>query len=89
MTFILMGLLVLISVGCFLEGKAVERRGVKLILSLSLSILIPFLMTGSLQGLVSEGMIQGVLIYVVIHSVIPVISFFIFQLLLYQIKLFE
>lgn len=89
MTFLLIGLLSLISFGCFLEGKLVERRGLKLVLSLLLSLLLPFIMTGSMEALIVSGMFQGFLLYLVLHTVIPTITFFIFQLLLYNIKLFD
>lgn len=40
MGYLLFVLLTLISIGCFLEGKTIERRWLKLTLSILLSVLI-------------------------------------------------
>ncbi len=86
--YLLFFLLVLISVGCFLEGELTERRWLKLLLSLLLCFIIPIVMTGSVDSLLANSGV-GFGLYIVIHTVIPTISFFIFQLLLYEIEIFR
>jgi hypothetical protein len=88
MGYLLFGLLSLISIGCFLEGKTVQRRWLKLILSILLSVLIPVIMSGSLYSLALNVKIDGI-IYIVLNTVIPTLAFSIFQLLFYNIKPFE
>lgn len=88
MGYLLFVILTLISIGCFLEGKNVERRGVKLILSLLLSIIIPVVMTGSLESLLVSHKIEGYS-YIAAHTVIPAFAFLFFQLLFFNIKPYE
>lgn len=80
MGYLLFVILSLISIGCFLEGKKVERRGLNLALSLLLSIIIPIVMTGSLESLFLSQKIVGYS-YSAMHTVIPAIAFLLFHLL--------
>ena len=88
MGYLLFGLLTLISIGCFLEGKTIERRWLKFTFSILLSVLIPVVMSGSLYSLVLNVKIDGI-IYIFLHTVIPTLAFSVFQLLFYNIKPFE
>jgi hypothetical protein len=86
--YFLFSLLTLISIGCFLEGKTIERRLLKLTLSILLSVMIPVVMSGSLYSLALNVKIDGIF-YIILHTVIPTLAFSVFQLLFYNIKPFE
>ena len=88
MGYLLFVLLTLISIGCFSEGKTIERRWLKLTLSILLSLLISVVMSGSLYTLALNVKIDGI-IYIILLTVIPTLAFLIFQLLFYNIKPFE
>lgn len=88
MGYLLFAILTLISIGCFLEGETIERRWLKLTLSILLCTLIPIVMSGSLYNIVLNLKIDGI-IYIILHTVIPTLAFTIFQLLFYHIKPFE
>ncbi|WP_442599964.1 hypothetical protein [Neobacillus sp. D3-1R] len=88
MGVLLFSLLVIISIACFLEGKNLERRGLRFTLSLLLSILVPLIMTGSLDSLLVNHKLEGVF-YILAHTILPTVAFTIFQLFFYHIKLFK
>jgi hypothetical protein len=82
----LMIILILISIGCFSESKS-ERRVLKLILSLIISFYLPFICYVVANVMGSFGFYDGIII--VLYFGLPVIAYAIFQLLIYQIKIFE
>ncbi len=87
MFFILIIILLLISVGCFFEGEN-ERKGLKLILSIDLAIMLSLFMEGTAQSLVASGTLEGTFLIILYYS-LPIISFSAFNLLLYGIKIFD
>ncbi|MBT2693918.1 hypothetical protein [Bacillus sp. ISL-55] len=88
MSFILCGILTVIGFGTYLEGKDAARRGLKLILSLLLAVMIAVVMDSSVSTLVEQERIQGKPLFIAFHTIIPAAVFFIFQLLLYNIKMY-
>ena len=89
MSFILCGILAVISFGAYIEGKGVEQRGLKLTLSLLMAVMIAVVMDSSVSTLVEQERIQGFPLFIAFHTIIPVAAFFIFQLLLYNIKMYS
>ncbi|MFT9600708.1 hypothetical protein [Mesobacillus sp.] len=89
MSIILCGILVVIGFGSYIEGKNVARRGLKLILSLLLAVMITVVMDSSVSTLVEQERIHGMPLFITFHTLIPVAAFFIFQLLLYNIKMYS
>ncbi|KGX85613.1 hypothetical protein [Pontibacillus marinus] len=87
MIFILLVILLFICIGCYIEGKT-ERKGLKLVLSISLAIMLSFMMEATLHSLVENEIMEGMLALISYYA-LPIITFGIFQLLLYEIRMFE
>ncbi|CAM3632718.1 hypothetical protein MALU111345_15290 [Marinicrinis lubricantis] len=78
-------MLLIISVVCFKCRGKDDRKWMKLILSLVLSVFIPLVLTSSMHYFISEGILQGALFTWTMVG-FTVIGFIIFQLLLYDIR---
>lgn len=84
--FILVIILIIISLACFSESK-IQRKGVRLVLSITLAIMIPFIMAGCMYSLAQAEVIEGTPL-IILYFALPIVSFVTFQLLLYDIRLF-
>ncbi|MCA1029610.1 hypothetical protein LCL95_01030 [Bacillus timonensis] len=87
MFIILVLILLVISTGCYMESKS-KRKGMKYGLSLTLSVIFPLIVEGSFSRLVEDEMLQGTF-YIISYISLPTIAFFLFQLLLHEIRLFH
>jgi|GEM_PF-4169380 len=87
MEFILITILILISIACFWEGNS-KRKGLKIILSIALALMITLIMEATALSLVSSGKLEGITL-VIAYYALPIITFSAFQLLIYDIKLME
>ena len=79
-------ILLIISVAAYKEGNS-ERKGLRFILSIMLAIMLSLVMEGTLHSLVLAEVLDGTLL-IVLYFTLPILSFFIFQLLLFDIKMF-
>lgn len=86
MFIILLIILLLITIGCFSEGKT-ERKEVKITLSIALSFMLSIIMEASAHSLVNNGIIEGLLL-IILYYALPIIFFLSFQLLLYEIRIY-
>ncbi|QOR64714.1 hypothetical protein IM538_12645 [Cytobacillus suaedae] len=86
MLFILISLLVIISIACFVEGNS-DRKGLKLTLSISLALFLSFITEAS--GLILFVDNFSSLPLMLVYYSLPLLSFSAFQLLLYDIRLFD
>jgi Ca2+/Na+ antiporter len=84
MVVILIGILSLISITCFIDGKS-ERKGLKLILSITLTVLLSYIIEATKHSLLEAGILEGIPL-IILYFVLPIISFIIFQILLYDIR---
>ncbi|UCZ53426.1 hypothetical protein LGQ02_01090 [Bacillus shivajii] len=87
MYLILFIILLLISIGCYAEGKA-ERKGVKLTLSITSALMLSFMIEATAYSLAASNTIEGMPLMVA-YFALPTTIFFTFQLLLYDIKVFS
>lgn len=87
MELILIAILILISIACFWEGKT-ERKGLKIILSIALALMISLIMEATVYSIVASGKLEG-LPLIIAYYALPIISFSAFQLLLYDIKVLD
>lgn len=87
MIIILMFLLEFISIACFFEGKT-ERKGLKMILSTALAITLPLIMNAAMYSLSEHSSLRDMPLLFLYYA-LPIIMFTTFQLLLFEIKIFE
>lgn len=87
MYILLIILLVIISFACFSESKK-DRKSVRLLLSITLALLLAFVIEGSAHSLIQAEVIEGAPL-IILYYALPTISFTAFQLLLYDIRLMD
>lgn len=87
MFFLLIIILLIICIACFMESKK-ERKGLRLILSITLALMVPIIMEGTFHSLVSANVMVGTPLFI-LYFALPIVSFAIFQLLFYDIRMLE
>lgn len=87
MYILLLLILALISLACFSESK-LPRKGLKLLLSFGVAMILSVLMETVTYMFVERHLLEG-LIVVMLYFLIPLITFFPAQLLLFDIRLFH
>ena len=87
MYILLLLILALISLACFSESK-LPRKGLKLLLSFGVAMILSVLMKTVTYMFVERHLLEG-LIVVMLYFLIPLITFFPAQLLLFDIRLFH
>ncbi|MEB1808355.1 MAG: hypothetical protein LPK26_13865 [Bacillaceae bacterium] len=76
-------ILLLISFACFKQGRN-ERKGLRLTLSITLAIMLPFILEGTAHSLVEAQVIEGTPL-ILLFFMLPIVFFTSFQLLFYEI----
>ncbi|GGM43757.1 hypothetical protein GCM10011351_32180 [Paraliobacillus quinghaiensis] len=79
--------LLLISFSCFWESKK-ERKGLRVTLSITLALMLSMLMEGAAHSLVEAQVMEGPLL-ITLYFVLPIVSFAIFQVLFYDIRMMD
>lgn len=87
MYILLLLILALISLAYFSESK-LPRKGLKLLLSFGVAMILSVLMETVTYMFVERHLLEG-LIVVMLYFLIPLITFFPAQLLLFDIRLFH
>ena len=87
MYILLLLILALISLARFSESK-LPRKGLKLLLSFGVAMILSVLMKTVTYMFVERHLLEG-LIVVMLYFLIPLITFFPAQLLLFDIRLFH
>ncbi|UCZ55077.1 hypothetical protein LGQ02_10270 [Bacillus shivajii] len=87
MVFILMVILIIVSVGCSGDART-ERNGLKLSFSIASAIMLSLVMEATAHGLEASGTLEGMYV-TVIYFILPIITFSMFQLLLYDLTVHQ
>ncbi len=83
---ILISILLIISIAAYKEGNT-ERKGLRFFLSITLAIMLSLVMEGTLHSLVLAE-VMDVTLLIILYFTLPILSFSIFQLLFFDIKMF-